>query len=115
MITKTQTSQQRRRRVRSRITGTAERPRLCVRISLHHVSAQLIDDVKGRTLAAVTTVGQPTVKGNLTDKATWVGEQIAQAGKKAKIKLVVFDRGSRLYHTRLNALATAARKEGLEF
>ncbi len=94
MTTKTQLSQQRRRRVRSRVIGTSERPRLCVRISLQHVSAQLIDDSKGHTLASVSTVGQAAVTGNLTAKATWVGEQIAAAAKQAKVKRVVFDRGA---------------------
>src|SRR3954471_20651720 len=101
-------------RVRAKVSGTAERPRLSVYVSLRNVTAQIVDDTKGHTLAHVTTVGSDA-KGNLTDKATWVGEHIAEAAKKAKVKQVVFDRGGRLYHGRLNALATVAREKGLEF
>lgn len=104
----------RRARIRSRVTGTAIRPRLSVKISLTNVIAQIIDDSQGRTLAYVTTVGQD-VKGNLTEKAAWTGAQIAAAAKAKKIKQVVFDRNGRIYHGRLNALAKAARNAGLEF
>ena len=103
----------RKRRVRSRISGTATRPRLTVTISNLHVSAQLIDDEKQHTLAAVTTVGAKQV-GSLSDKAAWVGAQIAAKTKKAKIKAVVFDRNGRKYAGRLKALAEAVRKEGIE-
>ena len=115
MSTKQQLNNQRRLRVRSKVIGTAERPRLCVRISLRQVSAQIIDDTTGRTLVAVTSIGQKEATGNLTDKSAWVGKQIGDKAKQAKIKQVVFDRGGRLYHTRLAALAEAARKSGLEF
>jgi large subunit ribosomal protein L18 len=104
----------RRARIRARISGTASRPRLSVKISLRHITCQLIDDTTGRTLAYTTTV-RSTATGNLTAKATWAGEQIAQAAKAHKIKQVVFDRNGRIYHGRLDALATAARKAGLEF
>jgi large subunit ribosomal protein L18 len=104
----------RRARVRARLSGTPERPRLSVKISLHHVIAQVIDDTTGRTLADATTVGAGQ-KGNMTDKAAWVGEQIAAKAKKAKINQVAFDRNGRIYHGRLHALAEAARKAGLEF
>lgn len=104
----------RHRRVRSKVSGTPERPRLSVFISLKNVTAQIVDDTKGHTLAYVTTVGSDT-KGSLTDKAAWVGEQVAEAAKKAKVKQVVFDRGGRIYHGRLDALASAARDKGLEF
>jgi large subunit ribosomal protein L18 len=83
-------------------------------VTNRHVVVQLIDDDKGVTLAYVSTVGA-SVKGNLTVKATWAGEHIAAAAKSAKLKSVVFDRAGRIYHGRLNALAAAARKGGLEF
>jgi large subunit ribosomal protein L18 len=105
----------RRARVRAVVAGTAERPRLSVKITLRHIIAQLIDDRRGRTLAAVSTVGQKDLKGTMTDKAAWVGEHIAAGAKKAKVTQVVFDRNGRIYHGRLHALAEAARKSGLEF
>jgi large subunit ribosomal protein L18 len=105
----------RRARVRSKISGTTERPRLSVKITLKHVTAQIIDDASGRTLAYATSVGHKDAKGNLTAKASWAGEQIAAAAKTKKIKQVVFDRGGRIYHGRLHALAEAARAKGLEF
>lgn len=101
-------------RTRAKIHGTAERPRLSVHISNQHVIAQIIDDDKGATLAYATTVGSK-ITGNMTEKAAKIGEQIAKEAKKAKVKKVVFDRGSKLYADRLSALADAARKEGLEF
>jgi large subunit ribosomal protein L18 len=104
----------RKNRVRSKITGTAERPRLSVTISNKHLSAQLIDDIKGHTLAASTTVGAKQT-GTMQELAAWVGTDIAKKAKKAKIATVVFDRNGRRYAGRLNALADAARKEGLEF
>ena len=104
----------RKNRVRSKITGTAERPRLTVTISNKHVSAQLIDDVAARTLAASTTVGTKQ-EGSLKDQAAYVGADIAKKAKKAKITTIVFDRNGRQYAGRLSALADAARKEGLEF
>ena len=104
----------RKARVRSKISGTAARPRLSVKITLNNVIAQLIDDAKGVTLAAITTVGAD-VKGTMTDKAVWAGEHIATQAKDKKIKQVVFDRNGRIYHGRLHALAEAARNAGLEF
>lgn len=104
----------RKSRVRSKVTGTAERPRLTVTISNKHVSAQLIDDVAGHTLAASTTVGAKQT-GSTTEQAAFVGGEIAKKAKKAKINAVVFDRNGRQYAGRLAALADAARKEGLEF
>lgn len=105
----------RRARVRSKISGTAIRPRLSVKITLRHVTAQLIDDATGRTIAAVTTVGAKDAKGTMTERAIWAGNKIAGLAKTKKVTTVVFDRGSRIYHGRLHALADAARKEGLEF
>ncbi len=104
----------RKGRVRAKVTGTAERPRLTVTISNVHVSAQLVDDVAGHTLAAATTVGAK-VTGSKAELAATVGTDIAKKAKKAKITAVVFDRNGRRYAGRLAALADAARKEGLEF
>ena len=104
----------RKRRVRARVHGTAQRPRLSVTISNLHVSAQLIDDDAHATLAADTTVGTKAT-GAMTEKAAKVGTDIAKKAKKAKISAVVFDRNGRQYAGRLSALADAARKEGLEF
>lgn len=101
-------------RVRAKISGTAERPRLTVTISNTHVSAQLIDDEKQHTVAAATTVGSKQT-GTMTERSAWVGTELAKKAKKAKITAVVFDRNGRKYAGRLAALADAARKEGLEF
>lgn len=104
----------RKNRVRSKVSGTSERPRLTVTISNKHVSAQIIDDEKKHTLAASTTVGTKQ-DGSLAEQAAFVGADIAKKAKKAKITSVVFDRNGRQYAKRLGALANAARKEGLEF
>lgn len=104
----------RKNRVRAKVTGTAERPRLTVTISNKHVSAQLVDDTAGNTLAAATTVGTKQ-SGSLSEQAAFVGTEIGKKAKKAKITTVVFDRNGRQYAGRLSALADAARKEGLEF
>ena len=101
-------------RTRAKIHGTAERPRLSVHFSNLHITAQIIDDDKKVTLAYATTVGQK-MTGTKTEKAAKIGEEIAKKAKTAKIKKVVFDRGSKLYAGRMSALADAARKEGLEF
>jgi large subunit ribosomal protein L18 len=114
LANKNANAQRRAYRVAAKIHGTAERPRLAVHISNLHVSAQLIDDVSGKTLAASSTVGQKAT-GTMTEKAALVGKDIAAKAKKAKIKQVVFDRSSRKYHGRVKALADAARAEGMEF
>ena len=101
----------RAKRTRARLHGTAQRPRLSVHISNKHITAQIINDDTGKTLAYATTVGT----GSMSEKAAAIGTEIAKLGKKAKVTQVVFDRGSRLYAGRLSALADAARKEGLEF
>lgn len=101
-------------RVRAKISGTAERPRLTVTISNKHISAQLIDDVTKKTLAASTTVGSKQT-GSMTEQAAFIGTDIAKKAKKSKITVIVFDRNGRQYAQRLAALATAARNEGLEF
>lgn len=104
----------RKGRVRAKIHGTAERPRMSVKISNMHIVAQLIDDDKKVTLAYSTTVGAK-ITGTKTEKAAFVGEDIAKKAKKAKITSVILDRNGRKYAKRLAALADAARKGGLEF
>ena len=101
-------------RTRAKIHGTADRPRLSVHFSNLHITAQVIDDDKKTTLAYATTVGSK-MTGTMTEKAGKIGEEIAKKAKTAKVKKVVFDRGSKLYAGRMKALADAARKEGLEF
>lgn len=105
----------RKSRVRSMVSGTKERPRLSVYVSNRHITAQIIDDTAHKTLVYVTTVAAKAASGSMTDRAVWVGTEVAKKAKTAKIKQVVFDRGGRIYHGRIQALADAARKEGLEF
>jgi large subunit ribosomal protein L18 len=108
---KHQHRQQRKNRIRAKIFGTAERPRLTVYCSLTKVSAQLIDDVQSKTLAAAASKsGKKTVKD-----AASVGEAIAAAAKKLSITSLVFDRNGRKYHGRVKALAEAVRASGLQF
>lgn len=114
LISKKLHAARRANRVRAVVSGTSERPRLAVHISNLHVSAQIIDDEKGKTLVAVTTVGQK-VSGTMTEKAVWAGESLAKKAKTVKIKKVVFDRHDKKYHGRIKALADAARAGGLEF
>ena len=110
-----QASRRRRhRRVRVHVHGTAERPRLSVYRSLHHLYAQLIDDAAGRTLAATSTV-QLKAGGNDVEAAQQVGRRIAELAREKGVEHVVFDRGGFLYHGRVKALAEAAREGGLEF
>ena len=104
----------RAKRTRAKIHGTAERPRLAVHFSNQHIIAQIIDDDKKVTLAYATTVGSK-ITGTKTEKAAKIGEEIGKKAKTAKVKAVVFDRGSKAYAGRMSALADAARKEGLEF
>ncbi len=104
----------RKNRVRAKISGTSDRPRLTVSISNKHVGVQLIDDVKQHTIASSTTVGSKQT-GTITEQAAFIGTDIAKKAKKAKIEAIVFDRNGHRYAKRLNALAEAARKEGLRF
>ena len=104
----------RAKRTRAKIHGTADRPRLTVFFSNQHIVAQIVNDDNGKTLAYATTVGSK-LTGTKTEKAAKIGEEIAKKAKTAKVKKVVFDRGSKLYAGRMAALADAARKEGLEF
>lgn len=115
LIHKQHNQAQRRARIRSVVQGDAKRPRLSVHVSNLHVTAQLIDDSTGQTLAYVSTIGHKEATGSMTDKATWVGAEIAKQAKALKLKAVVFDRGGKLYHGRVAALAEAARNAGLEF
>jgi len=109
----------RHRRVRGKVTGTAERPRLCVNRTNAHIYAQLIDDKSGVTLASASSVDKEvaaTLKsGSNIEAATAVGEAVGRRAVEAGITEVVFDRGGRLYHGRVKALADGARSAGLKF
>jgi large subunit ribosomal protein L18 len=115
--TRRQLRTRRHRRVRKRITGTAERPRLVVFRSNRGVFAQLIDDEAGKTLASASwlTLRAKGLKGSKSEQAAEVGKLLADAAKDAGIAKVVFDRGGYLFHGRIKALADAAREGGLEF
>lgn len=105
----------RKNRIRKVISGSADRPRLSIFISNRNVSAQLIDDTKDMTLLQVTTIGNKTIeKSSLSEKAIWVGKEVAKKAKAKKISSVVLDRNGRLYHGRVKSLADAARGEGME-
>lgn len=105
-----------RRRIRKKISGTAERPRLAVHFSNQNVYAQLIDDVAGTTLAAASTLDKGiSASGANKESAAKVGEAVAKAAKEAKIDTVIFDRGGFQYHGKVKALADAAREAGLNF
>lgn len=103
-------------RIRNRVRGTAERPRLAVFRSLKHIYAQVIDDAQGRTLVAASSSEKKGISGggNLAG-AKAVGKLLAERAKQNGIHKVVFDRGGYLYHGRVKALADAAREAGLEF
>lgn len=106
----------RHRRVRGKVAGTAERPRLVVTRSNRGIVAQLVDDMDGRTLASATWLQLPkSFKGNKSAQAAEVGKLLAENAKKANVEAVVFDRGGYLYHGRVKALADAAREGGLKF
>jgi large subunit ribosomal protein L18 len=106
-------------RVRLAVSGTAERPRLCVYRSLDHIYAQVIDDRAGRTLVSASTADKETKKnlkgGGNVAAAKVVGKAIADRAKAAGVSKVVFDRGGYKYHGRVKALADAAREAGLQF
>jgi large subunit ribosomal protein L18 len=106
-------------RVRMRVEGTPERPRLCVYRSLGHIYAQVVDDRDGRTLASASSLDKETRKqikgGGNVAAAKLVGKIVAERAKAAKIEKVVFDRGGYKYHGRVKALADAAREAGLKF
>ncbi|HKD82326.1 MAG TPA: 50S ribosomal protein L18 [Candidatus Angelobacter sp.] len=104
-------------RLRVKLSGSAERPRLNVYRSLNHIYAQVIDDSTGETLASASTTGKKSGKktGGNVASAKEIGKTIAQRAKEKGVKKVVFDRGGYLYHGRIKALADAAREAGLEF
>ncbi len=115
VLTKRERRLKRRRRVRARVSGTAERPRLSVYRSNRGVFAQLIDDTKGHTLAAVNWT-EPELRGlGAGEQATKAGTLLAERAKAAGIEACVFDRGGYRYHGRVKALAEAAREGGLAF
>jgi large subunit ribosomal protein L18 len=104
------------KRIRSRMAGSQERPRLAVFRSLNHIYAQVIDDQQGHTLvAAASTEKEWRGKGGNVEGAKLIGKAVAERAKEKGIKRVVFDRGGYLYHGRVKALADAAREAGLEF
>jgi large subunit ribosomal protein L18 len=106
----------RHRRVRGKVSGTAERPRLVVTRTNRGIVAQLVDDAAGRTLASASWLQvKKSFKGNKTAQAVEVGKLLAASAKQAEIDRAVFDRGGYLYHGRVKALAEAAREGGLKF
>lgn len=102
-------------RVRTKISGTPECPRLNVFRSNAHIHAQIIDDVNGRTLVACSSVDMKLTNGGNIEAAKAVGAELGKRAEQANIKKVVFDRGGYVYHGRVQALAEAAREAGLEF
>lgn len=115
-----QSRQRRHQRIRKRVTGTAERPRLAVARSLRHLYAQLIDDVNERTLAYVSTLDreareQISQAGSRMERSRLVGKLLAERAKSKGVDRVTFDRGGHLYHGHILAVAEGAREGGLEF
>lgn len=105
----------RRKRIRAKVFGTNNRPRLSVYRSLKHSYAQLIDDEEGRTIVSAASVGKGSNAHNKREAAKQVGKEIAKRALAVGIDSVVFDRGGNLYHGRVKVLAEAAREEGLKF
>lgn len=110
-----QRRERRHRTIRKRITGTSERPRLNVFRSGANIYAQVIDDGRGHTLAAASSLDAPDEPGPKTDQARAVGRRIAKRAREVGVTRVVFDRGGYLFHGRIKALADSAREGGLEF
>jgi len=116
VVTTRQLRERRHSRIRGKVAGTAERPRLAVFRSNLGISAQLIDDASGRTLAAAGWQHvKKSFKGSKTEQAAEVGKLLAANAKKANVETCVFDRGGYLYHGRVKALADGAREGGLKF
>jgi large subunit ribosomal protein L18 len=105
----------RHRRVRGRVAGTAERPRLVVTRSNRGIVAQLVDDLSGKTVASASHLALKSFKGNKSEQATEVGKLLAQSAKAAGVESCVFDRAGYLYHGRVRSLADGAREGGLSF
>ena len=115
-LTVREARKRRHKRVRGKVSGTVERPRLVVTRSNRGIVAQLVDDLQGRTLASASWLQvKKTFKGDKKSQAAEVGKLLAESAKQAKIESVVFDRGGYLYHGRVKALAEAAREGGLKF
>jgi large subunit ribosomal protein L18 len=122
MIRKLDKRQKRAMRIRKKIAGTSARPRLCVRRSLSHIYAQIVDDVTGASLVQTGSTSKEIAgkivdkkKTSKTDVARLVGELVAEKAKEKGIEKIVFDRKGYAYHGRIKALAEAARKKGLQF
>ena len=117
MASKTRTSMRviRHERLRKRITGTAEKPRLSVYRSTKHISAQIIDDVKGHTIASVSTQEKGLEAADNKEGAKKIGAALAARAKELGVTKVVFDRGGYMYHGAIASLADGAREGGLEF
>jgi large subunit ribosomal protein L18 len=115
VLTKRQSRLRRRRRVRARVVGSAERPRLSVYRSNRGVFAQLVDDAKGHTVAAVNWIEPELRKLSASEQAKRAGELLAERAKAAGVKSCVFDRGGYQFHGRVKALAEGAREGGLKF
>ncbi len=119
MTSKADSRRARHVRLRKKVVGNAQRPRLCVRRSLHHIYAIVVDDAKGHTLASASTLdrslAEPLSSKTNVDAAKAVGAAIAAKAKAAGVSEVVFDRGGYKYHGRVRALADAAREAGLNF
>jgi large subunit ribosomal protein L18 len=118
-LSRTESIERRHRRIRKKVSGTPERPRLAVFRSNNHIYAQIIDDVAQHTLAAASTL-DPSLREKLSASATCeasaaVGQLVAQRAREKGVNKVVFDRGGNLYHGRIKALAEAAREAGLDF
>jgi len=116
VLTKPEARARRHKRVRGKVYGTAERPRLVVFRSNAGIEAQIVDDVEGKTLAGATWLHlKKSFKGNKTQQAAEVGKLLAERAKQANLESVIFDRGGYLFHGRVKALAEAAREGGLKF
>ena len=115
-LTVREARERRHKRVRGKVIGSAERPRLVVFRSNRGIEAQLVDDLEGKTLAAASWLHlKKSFKGSKSEQAAEVGKLLAANAKKANVETVVFDRGGYLYHGRVKALADAAREGGLKF